>query len=315
MRDGLLRGEEGGRLPGPGSVRVARWVGRLGVVSLPAVQIGLDLDQRVVRRHAARLEEAGWLDRAAGVWGQGSVVWLTPRGLQAVGLGGVPAVRADPEPSPSLTAHGVQVAWSAARIERRGLVWRSARELAADRERWGILARSERGWRTVLPDLAVWLRAGGPPAAIVVEAGYRREDRQRMILEAWRTAIHSGRYAGVRYDCAGEPTVRQIARLAEKAAGAFLAVAQMTGEQIAAIKPTPPVDELVDGPASVPGVDRQEPERDEEDQPVGSAPAAVEPSPIVSPPAETPEAAAERERRYREIMGYPEPKRRRWHRR
>lgn len=311
-------------MPGPGSVRVARWVGRLGVVSLPAVQIGLDLDQRVVRRHAARLEEAGWLGRAAGVWGQGSVVWLTPRGLQAVGLGGVPAVRVDPEPSPSLTAHGVQVAWSAARIERRGLVWWSARELAADPERWGILARSERGWRTVLPDLAVWLGDGAAPAAIVVEAGYRREDRQRMILEAWRTAIHSGRYAGVRYDCAGEPTVRQIARLAKKAGltGAFLATAQMTGEQIAAIKPTPPreepVDELVDGPASVPGVDRQEPERDEEDEPVvelGSPPAAVEPAPIVSPPAETPEAAAERERRYREIMGYPEPKRRRWHRR
>lgn len=269
MRDGLLRGEEGGRLPGPGSVRVARWVGRLGVVSLPAVQIGLDLDQRVVRRHAARLEEAGWLGRAAGVWGQGSVVWLTPRGLQAVGLGGVPAVRADPEPSPSLTAHEVQVAWSAARIERRGLVWLSARELAADRERWGILARSERGWRTVLPDLAVWLRTGGAPAAIVVEAGYRREDRQRMILEAWRTAIHSGRYAGVRYDCAGEPTVRQIARLAKKAGltGAFLATAQMTGEEIAAIRPTPPREEPVDAVVEMPvppaAVDRQEHKRDD----------------------------------------------------
>ena len=47
-------------LPGPGTMRVGRFIGRLGVVSLPAVGVGLDLDQRVVRRHVARLE-AAWL--------------------------------------------------------------------------------------------------------------------------------------------------------------------------------------------------------------------------------------------------------------
>ena len=50
-------------VPGPGTLRVGRFIGRLGVVSLPAVQTGLDLDQRVVRRHVARLEAAGWLVR------------------------------------------------------------------------------------------------------------------------------------------------------------------------------------------------------------------------------------------------------------
>jgi DNA-binding MarR family transcriptional regulator len=42
---------------------VGRFIGRLGVVSLPAIEAGLDLDQRVVRRHVARLEAAGWLVR------------------------------------------------------------------------------------------------------------------------------------------------------------------------------------------------------------------------------------------------------------
>jgi hypothetical protein len=50
-------------VPGPGTLRVGRFIGRLGVVSLPAVEAGLDLDQRVVRRHVAKLErrQAGWL--------------------------------------------------------------------------------------------------------------------------------------------------------------------------------------------------------------------------------------------------------------
>src|SRR5450631_3786725 len=45
--------------PGPGTLRVGRFIGRLGVVSIPAVEVGLDLDQRVVRRHVAKLEAAG----------------------------------------------------------------------------------------------------------------------------------------------------------------------------------------------------------------------------------------------------------------
>jgi hypothetical protein len=97
----------------------------LGVVSLPVVEVALGLEARVVRRHVARLEALGWLDRAAGVWGKGSVVWLTERGLAAIGLGGLQPVRASPVPSPTLTAHGVRVAWSAARAERRGRYWRS----------------------------------------------------------------------------------------------------------------------------------------------------------------------------------------------
>jgi hypothetical protein len=231
-----------GRLPGPGSVRVGRWVGRLGVVSLPAVAIGLDLDERVVRRHVTRLQEAGWLGRAAGRWGEGSVVWLTERGLAGIGLGGLSAVRASPAPSTTSTAHGVLVGWSAARSQRRGHVWLSARELALERERWEVRVSDERGWRGVLPDLAVWLTQDAPPIGLIVDAGVRRRSRQRAILEGWRDAIRSGRYGGVRYDCAGEQAARGITTVAEMIGldrPVFLAVAQTPPAEIAAIEPTP----------------------------------------------------------------------------
>jgi len=178
-------------VPGPGTLRVRRFIGRLGVVSLRAVEVGLDLDQRVVRRHVAKLEAAGWLVRAPWVWGEGSVVWLTGAGVEGTGLGGVRAVKSPP--APTTITHGVLVGWSAARIERRGRVWRAARELAVDRERWVVPMRCERGYTEQLPDLAGRLKHSAPPVAVIAESGGRREDRQKMILEGWRDAIWSGR--------------------------------------------------------------------------------------------------------------------------
>lgn len=184
----------GGReLPGPGTMRVGRFIGRLGVVSVPAVSAGLHLGERVVRRHVARLEAAGWLGRVPWVWGEGSVVWLTSIGLRAVDLGAVRAVKLPP--SATTVSHGVLVGWSAARMERRGLRWLSARELAADYDRWAVRMRDERGYRKQLPDLAVWRRGAERPVAIVGDEGHRREDRQRMILEGWRDAIWADQYA------------------------------------------------------------------------------------------------------------------------
>ena len=181
-------------VPGPGTLRVGRFIGRLGVVSIPAVEVGLDLDQRVVRRHVAKLEAAGWLARAPWIWGEGSVVWLTGAGIEGAGLGGVRAVKSPP--GATTIAHGVLVGWSAARVEHRGRVWKSARELALERERWAVSMRCERGYTEQLPDLAVWLKRSAPPVAVIAESGGRREDRQKMILEGWRDGILSGRYAG-----------------------------------------------------------------------------------------------------------------------
>src|SRR5450755_1249560 len=205
----------GGRvILGPGTLRVGRFIGRLGVVSLPAVEVGLDLDQRVVRRHVAKLEAVGWLARAPWVWGEGSVVWLTGAGMDGARLGGVRPIKSPP--GATTIAHGVLVGWSAARVEHRGRVWKSARELALERERWAITMRCERGYTELLPDLAVWLKRSEPPVAVIAESGGRREDRQKMILEGWHDAILSGRYSDVHYHRSNASVAHWIRRLARK---------------------------------------------------------------------------------------------------
>jgi len=304
---------------GPGTLRVGRFIGRLGVVSLPAVQAGLDLDQRVIRRHVAKLEAAGWLARAPWVWGEGSVAWLTRAGVQAAGLGGMPAIKSPP--APTTIAHGVLVGWSAARNEHRRREWKSARELAVDHDRWAVRMRRERGYASELPDLAVWLPHSEVPGAVIAESGYRREDRQKMILEGWRDAISSGTYSAVRYDCTSPSVAQRITRLATKVGltRSFGAHAQTTAEQIAALTPA--------APASQPAVQAPEPPADMVQitrEPTLSQIHMAQSAEL--PPASVPEAAptfelaeaestAERERLIRELLGTDEPKRRRrWHR-
>ena len=295
---------------------MGRFIGRVGVVSLPAVEAGLDLDQRVVRRHVAKLEALGLLEREPWVWGEGSVVWLTGAGLEAAGLGGVRAVKSPP--GPTTIAHGVLVGWSAARVEHRGRRWQSARELVLDRERWAVTMRCERGYTRQLPDLAVWLNDSKPPGAVIAESGGRREDRQKMILEGWRDALWSGRYIAVRYDCASPSVAHWINRLAKKVRltdPAFMATVQTTAEEIGALSPV-----LDDEPAfDEPGSSAEfAPVPDQEVQ-VAVVRAQAPPKPVrLTPPepppapqAETAAAAAERERAYREIFGIDDPKPRR----
>jgi hypothetical protein len=301
---------------------VGQFIGRLGVVSLPVVEVGLGLDERVVRRHVARLETAGWLGRERGVWGSGSVVWLTGSGLQGTGLGGVRAVKAPP--APTTIAHGVLVAWSAARAERRGRRWQSARELALDPDRWAVRMRDERGYTNQLPDLAVWLQGSGLPVAVICESGQRRADRQRMILEGWRDAIWSGRYVGVHYDCASASVAQRITRLAQKVqltGPEFVAVAQSTAEQIAAIIPDTKPDSPHPDRRLWPAIAESEvADHTREAGPpralrLAETLTTTRREPRTTPEPESPEAVAERERRYREIFGIPELKpHRRWRR-
>ena len=157
----------------------------------------------------------GWLGRMPWLWGEGSVVWLTSLGLRGVDLGAVPGVKLPP--SPTTVSHGVLVGWSAARMERRGLRWLSARELAADHDRWAVRMRDERGYREQLPDIDAWRRGAERPVAIVGEEGHRREHRQRLILEGWRDAIWAEQYAAIHYDCASAAAVAKIRRIAKRA--------------------------------------------------------------------------------------------------
>ena len=249
-------------------------------------------------------------------------MWLTAAGMDGAGLGGIRAVKAPP--GATTIAHGVLVGWSAARVEQRGREWKSARELALERERWAVAMRCERGYTKQLPDLAVWLKRSAPPVAVIAESGGRREDRQKMILEGWRDGILSGRYAGVHFHCANASVAVWISRLAKKVrltGPAFVAAVQMSAEEIASLTPVPNArDELPIGKPQ-PSAEAGQP-RDERVQiapvraPLPPPPVqTAQPEPQPEPQPETPEAAAERERRYREIFGLDEPRpRRRWRR-
>lgn len=181
-------------------MRVGRFIGRLGVVPMPAVERGLGLVDRVVRRHVAKLEKFGWCARVPATRGDGMLVWMTATGLQGVGLGGLPAPRAPNRFSPQ-TMRGIRVAWAAADIERAGHQWIAARELALAPDGWGAEIANERGgYSRRLPDLVFW-----PPldrrqqAAVVIAPGLTNPRRERAALECWQRSILAGRYAQVHY--------------------------------------------------------------------------------------------------------------------
>jgi hypothetical protein len=137
-------------------------------------------------------------------------------------------------------SHAVLVGWSAAGEQRRGHVWLSARELALDRQRWQVEIHDERGSRTVLPDLAVWLTHAGPPIALLVDGARRRSGRQRAILTGWNDAIQMGQYGGVRVDCVSELAAEWMTRIGTATGlghSVFLAVAQSSPEEISSILP------------------------------------------------------------------------------
>jgi hypothetical protein len=291
------------------------------VVSLPAVEVGLRLDERVVRRHVAKLETAGWLGRAAGLWGEGSVAWLTARGLGGAGLGELRPVKVPPRPA--TVAHGVLVGWSAARVQRRDRPWRSARELALDAEQWAIRVRSDRGARRYrLPDLAVWLHASKPPVALVMDAGLARADRQRAILEGWRDAIHSGQYLGIRYECTSESVADRVAYLAAKvhlAAHEFLATVQPTRDEILELANASPGPEESALPTAKARAESRE-ATEAVQLSLLSTPALTEaatrassPAPAPTPQPREPESSVAQEQReqiLRDLLGIREPKRR-----
>lgn len=301
---------------GPGTVRVGQFIGRVGVVSLPAVGAALDLDERVVRRHVAKLEGAGWLIRAPWLWGEGSIAWLATAGIRGVGLDGLRAIKAPPGSTTVL--HGVLVGWTAARIERRGRNWHSARELALDPDRWAVPARYEHGFITQLPDLAVWLNSRPTCIAVISEHGGRRDDRQKLILEGWRDALIAERYAGVLYDCANAAVARSIGRLAQKVglrSPGFAATVQKTAEEIAALsaaRDDHDAEADLAPRASESDATHGPPDHEQWVEPRSTQAPTPTPPAVVATPNVT---EAEREQRYREILGLNDQRRRRGWRR
>jgi hypothetical protein len=158
--------------------------------------------------------------------------------------------------------------------------------------------------------------------AVIAESGGRREDRQKHILEGWRDAVWTGRYAGVYYDCANGSVAVWIKRLAKKlhlAEPELTAAVQLGADEIASLSPAaadhePALRHPQDSPKAVPAID-EEINKTHARASVSVAPAPPKQPEPPAPEPETAEEAAKRERRYREIFGMPEPKRRRpWRR-
>jgi hypothetical protein len=249
------------------------------------------------------------------MWGEGSVVWLTSAGIDGVGLHGLRAVkvrREKSEPGITTITRGVLVGFSAARLERRGLKWLAARELAVDEPRWAVRHRHDYGHSTQLPDLAVWVPGSEKPVAIVCEETRRREDRQRWRLEGWRDAINAGRYECVQYDCANEPLATWIKNLGKKIGlnrPQLRSVVQMPPDKIATLTP---VDQNAEPAAAEPEAARPQLRLVEAPAPAPPprAPAPYtteprhreEPKPYVEEP-ETPEDYERRRQQYYEIFG------------
>ncbi len=245
-------------------------------------------------------------------------MWLTGAGIEGVRLGGVRPVKSPP--GATTIAHGVLVGWSAARVEHRGRVWKSSRELAVERERWAVKARCERGYTELLPDLAVWFKGSDVPVAVITESGGRREDRQKQILEAWRDAILSGRYSDVRYYCSDASVAHWITRLAKKVGltgPTFMAEAQLGAEEIAALPPA--VDDEPDTSEPQPQLETPSPPADRVPiAPLRAVPdptpvATQEPEPPAPPQVELPDDAAQHPL-YHEVFGTEPKPRRRWRR-
>jgi hypothetical protein len=266
---------------------------------------------RVVRRHVAKLETAGWCQRMPAIRGDGMLVWLTTAGLDGVGLGELPALRA-PGPFSPRTRHTVRVAWAAADIERAGHRWIPSREMALAPSRWVAQVANERGGHSRrLPDLVFW-SAGDEElqVAVVVVQGQSNPRRERAALEGWRDSIAAGRYAQVRY-LARPAAARHLRRVATEIG--LTAPQFIAGENVMA-------DELPVVPPMVEDVDKAS-------LAVETAPVVASDLPRPSPahvdpprsrpqePLETPEQAAEHQKLIDEVLGHEErARRRRWRR-
>jgi hypothetical protein len=176
----------------------------------------LGLVDRVVRRHVAKLEKVGWCERTPAVRGDGMLVWMTPTGLQGVGLGQLPAPRA-PNPFSPRARRDIRVAWAAADIEHASHRWIASRELALAPGEWGAEIANERGgYSRRLPDLVFWSAWDRRrQAAVVLAPGLTNPRRERAALQGWQRSIVAGRDAQVWY-VASPAFVSHLSRAAEE---------------------------------------------------------------------------------------------------
>jgi hypothetical protein len=136
-----------------------------------------------------------------------------------------------------------------------------------------------------------------------------------MILEGLRNAVYAGQYSKVLYDCMNESIARWISRVARKAQltrSELNVVIQARSDEISTLAPAAEDDVAPTSNSDVelPSASDVEIRPAQTPAPPAAGP-VLQPAEPPKPDPETPEEAAERERRYREVFGIPEPRSRR----
>ena len=195
------------QVSGPAALRVLGWLARVGPAPAETVAVAFAWTERRALQCAAELVEDGWATRAPMTRGEGSLLLVTPAGMDRVRAAGRARTR---PPAPTWWAHYVACAWTAAWLTVRRRAMQGSVEVDAD-ERWrGELSWHDgRGQHQVghRPDLA-WLPQEGVRVAVEVELSRKATANLGAVLDlhaGWRA---TGQTAGVIYVCA-DATVRE----------------------------------------------------------------------------------------------------------
>lgn len=178
--------------PGPGSLRMLSWIGRLGAAGVEPMRLALGLGRSSALSHVARLATAGLLERIVVGDGQGTVVVLTAAGAREV-RAREPRVVSSRTAALSSARHSRGVSWIAAWAQVQEWAWLGPADLRAQKE-WRITR--EDGARH-LPDLGVFI--GDGRNAVELELHAKAPQRLSAILRGYRRRLDAGELQAVSY--------------------------------------------------------------------------------------------------------------------
>jgi hypothetical protein len=192
-------------------LEVLSFVARFGLVPASVLAAWAGTGQTVSYAREARWLAHGLVDALEPINGSGRLLVCTSDGLRAVGLDALGPGHVSVGRRP----HAIAVAQVAARLEGEGLAVLSERELAAleVEERRRIYSAELHDGRFHRPDLVL----RDDQLAIEVELSQKASWRLDSILRAWRAAVGSGRFSGVRYLC-GQRAIRAVTKAVERTA-------------------------------------------------------------------------------------------------
>jgi len=205
---------EGSVAPGPRSREGLAWLARVGAAPIEPLALVMRWSQRAAYDHVARMAAAGWVRRVRLDFGDGSLLVITRAGVRRVlEEHDVPEdVEADDElrdVSPTMRAHVVASAWTAAWLDVYGCPWIGPRAVGRDAGWSGRVAYPDAaGTREVshAPDLGV-ITTDGKRLAVEVELQRKSAARLRGILAMYAARGAGGDLDGVMY-VAGNARVR-----------------------------------------------------------------------------------------------------------